>query len=102
MVPGSAPAADLDPHDADRLELPRAFDPADVDRLGPAEVGYDVADRPLGVIVVSGDQHRGPAVAEARVDEVGVADRVERLDHPGVGQRALDAFTERVLAADRE
>src|SRR5208283_2498578 len=58
VVPGASGAADLDPRDADRLELARAFDPADVDRIRPAEVGQYVADRALGVLIVSGDQHR--------------------------------------------
>src|SRR4029079_18977980 len=51
VVPRSTHAADLDPRDADRLELAGAFDPPDVDRLGPAEVGHDVADGPLGAVV---------------------------------------------------
>jgi hypothetical protein len=44
VVPGAACAADLDPGDADRFELARAVDAADVDRIGPAEVGQHVAD----------------------------------------------------------
>src|SRR5439155_7958190 len=61
-----------------------------------------IADDALGAFVVSGDQHRRLALAELRLDEVLVADRVERLDHPRLGQRMLDALAERVLAGDRE
>jgi hypothetical protein len=56
----------------------------------------------FGRLVISSDQHGWLALAEPWLDEIGVADRVERLDHFGVGQRALDALTERVLARDRE
>ena len=69
---------------------------------GQPKSASDVADDALGVLVVSGDQHRRLALGEARVDEVRVADRVERLDDPRVGQRALNALAERVLAGDRE
>src|SRR6476661_1761224 len=79
VVPRTACAADLDPRDADRLELAGAFDTADVDHIRPAEVGQHVADRALGVRVVSSNQHRRLALAEARIHEIGVADRVECL-----------------------
>ena len=76
--------------------------PPMIDRVDPAEVGQEVADGALGVLVVAGDQHRRRAGGEARINEVGAADRVERLDHLGAGQGALHALPERVISADRE
>jgi len=80
----------------------RAFDTPNVEYVGPAEVRQDIGHSAFGRLVISSDQHCWLALAEPWLDEVGVADRVERLDHFGVGQRALDALTERVLARDRE
>src|SRR2546429_7935252 len=102
VVPCASFAADLDPGDTDRLELAGALDTADVDHVGPAEARQYIADDALGAFVVSGDQHRRLTLAEARLDEVLVADRVERLDHPRLGQCMLDALAERVLARDRK
>jgi len=102
VVPGAAAAADLDPGDADRFELARALDAAQVDDVRPAEIGEQIGDGALGVGVVSGDQHRRPTLAEAGIDEIRVADDVERLHDLRFGKRALDALAERVLAADRE
>src|SRR4029077_1206187 len=65
VVPCAASAADLDPHDADRLELARALDAADVERVGPTEVCQQIADGALCLVVVSGDQHRLDPLAEA-------------------------------------
>src|SRR5215212_1862554 len=102
VVPGAPGAADFHPDDADRLELSRGFDTANVDWVGPAEVHQHIGHTAFGGLVISSDRHRWLALAEPRLDEVGVADRVKRLDHFGVGQRALDAFTERILARGRE
>ena len=54
----------------------------------------------LPTMLIAGNEHRRHPVREARIHEVLVADRVERLDHLGVGKCSLDALAERVLAGD--
>ena len=54
------------------------------DRFGPAEIGEDRGYGALGVCVVARDEHGRLAVREARLDEVRVADDVERLNDLGI------------------
>src|SRR3954452_13990717 len=93
VVPGAPGAADFHPDDADRLELSRGFDTANVDWVGPAEVHRHTA---FGDLVISSDQHRWLAL----VPVLSLRQRTRASEHRLDKARQILARRSRHHAAD--
>src|SRR3989442_15510840 len=102
MVPSPDLAADQDPEWHDRFEPAGPFDPADIQRAGPAEFLEDADDLLLRRGVVPRNQHLGRATRVLRVDHLRVRDRVEALHDLRVRKEPLDLLAQGILPADEQ
>src|SRR3954451_19704465 len=96
VVPGAPGAADFHPDDADRLELSRGFDTANVDWVGPAEVHQHIGHTAFGGLVISSDQHRWLALAPV----LSLRQRTRASEHRLEKARQILARRSRHHAAD--